>query len=419
MPTAYPTPGPARAFDAARTGREKFRAARRIGHKAGPIAPAKAPPAPRRSPPFPRLHSTGAVPTTCLFPSKAATIKDGAMSDLSSNDPFSGGLGGGLPGGFGGGPDPADALKKKGLPWPVYLAIGIALLAVFGFLGFRSYQGRQKRKLHVAFMEQFADYEKNQVNGFWRCMFGKDGDGRRFNAPEALNAAIESSLFADVKGFPQKVTDECVPKALKAGKAIKDFSPPPPAEYETVLDSYGKAMAGLANTLGIWAEGAPKRIETRLREDKIKTAGETWSTTANVNKADPLAWQYDKFLHCSVPEIDKLKDSQALLDFLASKCINNPSKGQKVDVEFLAKIRDTCIPEAQEAPAKAPATFKGTFNKFASDFDRMSQAWGSCFRKLNKESKKDDLEGFDRAWVEAVNASTAIRKTGAEQLKEE
>ena len=35
---------------------------------------------------------------------------------------------GGLDGGFGA--DPADALKSKGLPWPVYLAIGIAVVAV-------------------------------------------------------------------------------------------------------------------------------------------------------------------------------------------------------------------------------------------------------------------------------------------------
>lgn len=45
---------------------------------------------------------------------------------------------------------------------------------------------RDTRKLHVAFAEQFAEFEKTQVNGFWRCLFGQDGDGRRFNAPEQL-----------------------------------------------------------------------------------------------------------------------------------------------------------------------------------------------------------------------------------------
>jgi hypothetical protein len=321
-------------------------------------------------------------------------------------------------GGFGGlGGDPADALKKKSLPWPVYLAIGLAIIAGGAFMGFRSYQNRQKVKLHTAFMEGYMDFEKNQVGAYWKCLFGKDGDGRRFNAPEALNAAIESALFNDFKEFPTKVTGECVPKALKASRAVNEFSPPPPSEYKAALDDYGKALAGLANTLNTWAEGAPKRVETKQRESKITQAGETWSTTANPSKADPDAWRYDKFLHCAVPDIDKLKDSQALLEFLASKCI--AKKGQGVDQEFLAKVRDTCIPDAQEAPAKAPATFKGTFNKFASDFDRMAQAWGSCFRKMNKESKKDDLESFDKAWVQSLNASTEIRKIGKGNLSDE
>lgn len=322
-----------------------------------------------------------------------------------------------LDGGLGGFGDPGAELKGKGLPWPVYLAIGIAVLAVLAVFGVHEVQKRNRRKLHVAFMEQFADFEKNQVNLFWRCLFGKDGDGRRFNAPEALNAAIESALFNDFKEFPTKVTGECVPKALKASRAVNEFSPPAPSEYKTALDDYGKALAGLANTLNTWAEGAPKRVETKQRESKITQAGETWSTTANPSKADPDAWRYDKFLHCAVPDIDKFKDSQALLEFIASKCI--AKKGQGVDQEFLAKVRDTCIPDAQEAPAKAPATFKGTFNKFASDFDRMAQAWGSCFRKMNKESKKDDLESFDKAWVQSLNASTEIRKIGKGNLSDE
>ena len=337
-----------------------------------------------------------------LFTSDTPPIKDGRMSDLD------GGLGG-----FGA--EPGAELKSKGLPWPVYLAIGIALLAVLGGLGAREVQKRNRRKVHVAFMEQFLAYEKDSVNLFWRCLFGKDGDGRRFNSPEQLNAQIESALFADIKEFPAKVTNDCVPKALKASKGINELSSP--VEYKVALDEYSKSLAGLANTLNTWAEGAPKRVETRVREQKITQAGETWSTTANPNKADPDAWRYDVFLHCAVPDIDKMKDGQALLEFLATKCIRK--KGQNIDMDFLGKVRDTCIPEAQDPPTKTPGTFKGTFNKFGADFDRMAQAWGACFRNMNKESKKDDLESVDKAWVSALNAGTEIRKVGKVQLNEE
>jgi hypothetical protein len=335
----------------------------------------------------------------------------GSMSELDGGQlPDGGDLpGGGNLAGFG---DPADALKKKSLPWPVYLAIGLAILAAGAFVGFRSYQNRQKVKLHIAFMEGYQEFEKTQVGAFWKCLFGKDGDGRRFNAPEALNATLEGQLFGDPKTYPEKVNSDCVPKAIKASKGIKELNPPP--EYEEALDKYGKSLAALANTLQVWTEGAPKRVETMEKEAKLKSAGETWSTTANVNKADPAAWQYDKFLHCAVPDIDKLKDSQALLELIATKCIQK--KGQEIDQAFLAKLRDTCIPEAQEAPAKQPPTFKGTFNKFAADYDRMTQAWGSCFRKMKKESKKDDLAQFDQAWADWINGSSTVRTVAVKAL---
>ncbi|HMU40226.1 MAG TPA: hypothetical protein PKE31_14555 [Pseudomonadota bacterium] len=327
---------------------------------------------------------------------------------------------GNLPGvGSAFGYDPGAELKKKGLPWPAYLAIGIALAAAFGFFMFRSYKKREERKVHVAFGEQFQEYEKNVVNAFWRCLFGKEGDGRRFNQPEQLNGQLEAALYADPKTFPEKVSNECVKKALDASRKVRDFSPPAPTPYEQTLDDYGKALAALANTLNTWAEGAGKRVETKLRENKIVQAGDSWSTTDNPNKADPAAWQYDKFLHCAVPNIDKMKDGQELLEFLASQCTENKAKGWKSNPEFLAKLRDTCIPEAQEIPTKTPATFKATFNKMGQDYDRLSQAWGTCLRKMTKESKKDDLDQFDKAWVESVNASTKVRKTIKEHLQDE
>ncbi len=41
-------------------------------------------------------------------------------------------------------------------------------------------------------------------------------EGRRFNAAEGLNQNLESQLYGDPKTFPEKVLNECVPKAVKA-----------------------------------------------------------------------------------------------------------------------------------------------------------------------------------------------------------
>lgn len=58
---------------------------------------------------------------------------------------------------------------------------------------------------------------------------------------------------------------------------------------------------------------AGQRVEVKQQQNQVTAAGETWSTIENLNEADPLAWSYDRFLHCAVPELEKLNDSQQLL----------------------------------------------------------------------------------------------------------
>ena len=86
-------------------------------------------------------------------------------------------------------------------------------------------------------------------------------------------------------------------------------------------------------------------------------------------------------------------------------------KGQDVDTAFWPAAR-YLHPEAQEAPAKQPPTFKGTFNKFGAEYERMDQAFNACFRKMNKETKKDDLVQFDQAWVDWISGSSGVRGVG-------
>lgn len=311
-------------------------------------------------------------------------------------------------------PDPQVDLRGKGPPWPVYLAVGLLVVVGAGFLGFRSYQTRQQRKLHVAFIQQFADFEQNDVNAFWRCLFGKEADPRMINNPDNVSQMLEKQLMIAPKEFPDKVQNECKPKMLKAAKAAKDFQPPPPLVYDSALETYGRALAGVANSIDAWAEGAPKRVESMMQERTLKTAGDAWSGTQNPRKPDDGAVKYDRFLRCAVPGVDKMKEGQELLVFLAGKCV-----GSKTDPAYLAKLRDTCVPQVQEAAGKPVATFGPTLVKLVGDFDRETQAWDACFRAMRKLAKKDDLQAFVKTWIEAFNASSEVRKLGKEHLKDE
>lgn len=272
-----------------------------------------------------------------------------------------------------------------------------------------------RRLPHLRFAEQFAAFEKDRVNPLWRCLFGRDhGDGNSFRSAEQLNLALEGALFTDPRAFPSHVTEQCLAHPLRAARSLSDLDPEPPPEYRPALADYGKALTDLASALSLWAEGTAPRLEAKVLEQQIVQDGEAWSTTNNPGAADPVAWRFDAFLRCAVPEIDKLKDGQALLELLASKCVAR--SGQPTDAEFFERLRGTCIPAAKTSPAKAPPRFKATWDKLAADYDRLSQGFGACFRKMNKTSKRLGLEELDSAWERSLSASSQIRQLLSTQL---
>jgi hypothetical protein len=305
-------------------------------------------------------------------------------------------------------PEPQMDLKRKGMPWPVYLAGGLAVAAVAGFFGYQNYREEQRRKTHIQFMNNFQEFEQKETAAFWTCLFGKDAQAR-LNAPEQVTNQLEVALRTDVKGFPEKVQSDCIPRALSISKKLRNPDPVPPQEYDAVLRKYSETMAGFANALNLWAEGAPKRMEAYQTIQKIKSAGDTWSGTGNPRKPDPEALKYDRFLTCALPDLPKMKDAQEALEFLAKKCF---LKGG--DREYLTNLRDKCLVEGQTAPAKPPASFAANLAKLAGEYSRESDAWDSCFKNMSKLSRRDDVEGVARSWVEVTNALTAVKKTAAD-----
>lgn len=268
--------------------------------------------------------------------------------------------------------------------------------------------GSREKQLHLNFSRQLAEFENSQVDAFWRCLFGQGSSAHKFGTREALDNALEAALFSDPKAFPRHVTEQCLPKALQAAKLIPSFAPPAPAQYDSQLTEYGHTLMALGDTLNQWAASVPQRLDAQQRQKTLLTAAEAWSTTANPDKAAPDAWRYHNFLFCAVPELDKIKDQQALGERLSSSCVAMRGPGAAGD--FLTKVRDTCLPAAQEVPDKAPTGFKRTFRKFAPDADRQLQVWRDCFRQLNKETQGASLEGFSNAWEQSRNVSSRLHK---------
>lgn len=315
---------------------------------------------------------------------------------VDPNDPNAGGTA----------PPPDDfALKKKGSKTPVLVG-GVILVAVIGFLGYRAMQTQKEREMHAAVIKQFADIEKDDViNKFWGCLFGAGVDPGTFPNNLALSQRLESQFATDPKNYPSKVREECTPKAIDAKHKVESMSAP--AMYGDALKGYAASLQQLSTAFDEWSKVAPTHLAEREVGVKVGNFGAAWHAFAG-GKPGPDVAAYDRFLHCAVPGVDKMKDGQALVEFLFKEC-----KDQK----YLDHVQNDCGKEVTtEGVALAPtAGFKTALQKLQAD-DRELSAFDDCLRKGRKAKRKDDAEDVGRAWVSYMEAGRKVREIGKQAL---
>ncbi|HEY2747472.1 MAG TPA: hypothetical protein VGL86_22770 [Polyangia bacterium] len=310
-----------------------------------------------------------------------------------------------------GGPpvDPAAdfALKKQGSKTP-WIVVGVIAVAAIGFFVYRSMQAQKIREMHVAVMSQFQSIEKDDVIGkFWACLLGQGVDPGMFPNNLALSQRLESSFGTDPKNYPEKVREECTPKAIDAKHKIEGITAP--AMYDASLKAYAKSLADLSTAFDDWAKIAPSHLAEREVGAKVGTFGSAWHSFAGGKPgADVVA--YDRFLHCAVPGVDKMKDGQALVEYLFKQC---------KDPKYLDTLQNTCGKEVTTDNAMAMPTpgFKTSVAKLAAD-DRELSAFDDCLRKGRKSKRTDDAEEVGKAWLEYMEAGRKVREVGKEALSD-
>jgi hypothetical protein len=297
------------------------------------------------------------------------------------------------------------ALKKKGSKTPLLVG-GFILVGVVGFFVYRSMQTQKEREMHAAVIKQFADIEKDEViNKFWGCLFGAGVDPASFPNNLALSQRLESQFGSDPKNYPAKVREECTPKANDARHKVESIQAP--AMYGAALKAYGQSLAQLSTAFDEWSKVAPTHLAEREVGAKVGNYGAAWHAFAG-GKAGTDVAAYDRFLHCAIPGVDKMKDGQAVVEFLFKEC-----KDQK----YLDRLQNECGKEVStEGVALAPTPgFKTALGKLQAD-DRELSAFDDCLRKGRKAKRKDDSEDVGRAWVAYMEAGRKVREVGKEAL---
>jgi hypothetical protein len=198
-------------------------------------------------------------------------------------------------------------------------------------------------------------------------------------------------------------------KLDNAKSALKDMMNVPDA-FKAALDRYIESLPKLGTGIEAYVEKLGSRQERKDLDALIQDAGGAWHASTSPT---PESIAFDRFLSCAVPGLDKLKDAQALLEFLAEECFKRDAAA------FMGKAQENCAGglATVDKAAKPASDYKVHMKKFYEEEQRMMTAWSDCARRARKGQKSDDLDAFLLAAKEHMEARGGIGKIGREIMK--
>ena len=287
----------------------------------------------------------------------------------------------------------------------------VAVLVVGGGVFFYK-RDADKKKAAQAILDaagRFAERDKSEMGAFWSCaMGGREVDVGTFNSADQIQQGIESAYFTQQKTFSDHLTTECVPK-LEGAKSALGSIPDLPDALKPPMDKYLGALPKMQSGLESYAEKLKTRGAVKDVDSAIQEVG-----TGFAADVTPASVAFEKFMTCAIPDLDKKKDLQTVLQQLADTC-------KKDAVPFMTKVRNDCgalvtsfnKDEAKPTPAK---TFKANTKKFVEeDNSRLLDAWAFCGKRSRKGKKQLDLEDFLLASSDYMEARNEVVQTAKEE----
>jgi len=296
----------------------------------------------------------------------------------------------------------AEAKRKK-------LIFGVVAVAVVGVGVFFYQKDAGKKKQAQSILDaggRFAERDKADMGPFWNCVMSSEVDVGMFNSGDQIQQRIESAYFTQQKTYSDHLTTECIPKLEGARGAISSLATDFPAELKPPLDKYIESLPRMQAGLESYAEKLKTRGSVKDVDQSIQEVGGAFSADVT-----PESVAFEKFMVCAIPGLDKKKDIQGVLEFLAEACKKDP-------VTFMTKVRADCGPlvqnvdkDAKPAPSK---TFKANTKKFFEEDQRQLQAWEYCGKRSRKGKKVLDLEAFLTAASDYMEARGELVQTAKE-----
>ena len=298
----------------------------------------------------------------------------------------------------------AGAQKRKRT---IFLVVAVAAVAGGAYFYKKDLDKKKSAQLILDAGGRFAERDKADMGQFWNCVMGTEVDVGMFSNADMIQQRVESAYFTQQKTYSDHLTTECVPKLEAARGAISGLVADVPPALRPPLEKYVASLPKMQEGLETYAEKLKTRGATKDVDQSIQEVGTAFT-------AEPTAESvaFEKFLVCAIPDLDKKKDIQEVLQFLADTCKKDP-------VAFMTKVRSDCGPlvqnvdkDAKPAPSK---TFKATVKKLSDDPSRLVDALGDCAKWSRKGKKVLDLEAFLLAAGDYMEARGELVKTAREE----
>jgi hypothetical protein len=298
----------------------------------------------------------------------------------------------------------AGAQKRKRT---MFLLVAVVAVGGGGFFYKKDLDKKKSAQVVLDAGGRFAERDKADMGQFWNCLMGTEVDVGMFSNADMIQQRVESAYFTQQKTYSEHLTTECIPKLEAARGAISGMVTDVPPALRPPLEKYVAALPKMQEGLESYAEKLKTRGATKDVDQSIQEVGTAFSPEPT---AESVA--FDKFMACAIPDLDKMKDIQEVLQFLADTCKKDP-------VAFMTKVRSDCgalvqnvDKDAKPAPSK---NFKANAKKFYEEDQRQLQAWEYCGRKSRKGKKVLDLEAFLLAAGDYMEARAELVKTAREE----
>jgi hypothetical protein len=290
----------------------------------------------------------------------------------------------------------------------IYGIVLIAALGAGGFVWYRDYSQKKGRQDKLDAFERWAELDKRETGAFFSCVMASEVDMNLVQNAGQIQQRVESAYFTQQKTFSDHLLTECVPKIERARQAFGGLREIPP-EFAAPVQKYTEVLPKLQSSIEDYAEKIKGRQSVKDVDQLVQDYGGVWHS-GGAPTAESVA--FEKFMHCAVPGLAKMKDTQEMLEFLADACY------KKDPVAFMDRVRKDCGPilSSVTAGAKAvpSATWKLTQKKFYEEEARQLRAWESCGKRSRKGKKAEELSSFLVATGEYMEVRTGVVKTARE-----